>query len=143
MRGPGYGIVVVPDEVDLGVEVWFLSPPGDWSWSMAGVSAEVVRCLSWRGGVFVSWGLSDLLRGVTQAFFQCGRTHVLHDPHHFFVRPSPARGVLGSVGVSVGGCFSGLVVGVGCGVMGLATTRRSLSPGVSCPASTAVLGCMH
>ena len=29
--GPRYGIVVVPDEVDFGVEVWFFSPPGDWS----------------------------------------------------------------------------------------------------------------
>lgn len=44
---PGYGIVVVPDEVDLGVEVWFFTSAGDWSWSGVEVSAAVVGCLSW------------------------------------------------------------------------------------------------
>ena len=27
--GPGYGIVVVPDEVDFGVRMWFSSPSGE------------------------------------------------------------------------------------------------------------------
>ena len=89
---------------------------------MVGVPEGLAVCLPWCSGVSVSCGVCDLLAGLTQAFFQCGRTHVLHDPHLFFWYLFPTRGVFGSVEILADECLLGLVVGVGRGVVGPANT---------------------
>ena len=44
--GAEYGIMVVSDEDDLGVEWLLMSPSGAWSWLVIAGAAEMVRCSS-------------------------------------------------------------------------------------------------